>query len=431
MINYELRGREKVVWKLAEHVEKIVMANVKRSIKVLLVVVLCSATISLVFANTNYETASPVWQKEFAYDGFSCFPHLLEVGGNGKIVIIGTMLNQRDRESIGRVWQWILDEKTGERLKDITLKSAKRKDCGVISSFWATKGLDVAGDNEIQLLVDPMERGGKRGIIKYKDGRIIKKHETKVKVTWGDFFARGIKRFNAKEYFLFGADKKDQNGVLQKRNNSGDVIWEKQYQYEGWSGVSGIARSKSDGLLVITGWTRHKDSRSASAWINIIADDGAVIGREVFDINTIDFIRVPQIAVLDNNNIAVVYNKTCAEPVQVTGIEYRIYSADLKLKLKGSVAAAKMDHLFYGMATVDRGFVIVHDVLEPGIQYKILNHYDHDGKKIRAIKIDGVGTLADQVVIDSEGKMVYLASLKPPCHPPTRTVVTAIELNEE
>jgi hypothetical protein len=215
--------------------------------------------------------------------------------------------------------------------------------------------------------------------------------------------------------------------VLQKRNNSDDVIWEKQYQYGSWSCVSGIARSKSDGLLVITGWTRHEGSRDASAWINIIDDDGTVIASEVFDINTMDLIRVPQIAVLDNNNIAVVYNKTSAEPLQETGIEYRIYSADLKLKLKGSVATKRFS-FYYGMATIDGGFVIVHDVLEPNIQYKILNQYDCDGREIRAIKIDGVGVLGDQVIIGSEGRMVYLASLKQPIFPSVRTVVTALEL---
>lgn len=391
------------------------------------VVILLGCLSSIAIANTNYEAASPVWQKEFAYEGFSCFPHLLKVGGNGKIIIIGTMLNQRDRDSIGRVWQWTLDEKTGERLKDITLKSAKRKDCFAISSFWATKGLDVAGDNEIQLLTEPMEHGGKREIIKYKDGRIIEKHETKAKETGGDFFARGIKRFNAKEYFLFGSGQNGQNGVLQKRNNSGDVIWEKQYQYGGLTGVSGIARSRSGDLLAITGWTRHEGSRDAIAWINIIADDGTVIASEVFDINTMDLIRVPQIAVLDNNNIAVVYNKTSAEPLQETGIEYRIYSVDLKLKLKDSVATKRFS-FYYGMATIDGGFVIVHDVAEPGVLCEILNQYDCDGKKIRAIKIDGVGVLGDQVIIGSKGKMVYLASLKQPIFPSVRTVVTALEL---
>lgn len=381
---------------------------------------------SVAFGDINYQFADPVWQKEFAYEGFSCFPHLLKVGNDGKITIIGAMFNHRDRNSIGRVWQWTLDEKTGERLNDTTLKSAKRSDCSAISSFWPTKGLSVIDNNEFQLFIDPMERGGTQNLIKNKDGYIVQTVEVKTQATNDNFFAGRMKRINSEEYFLFGSEKKGQNGVIQKRNNSGDVIWEKQYQHGSWSCVSDIAQSKSDGLLAISGWSEDKDDKSRSAWINIIDDDGTVIAKDVFNINAIDRIRVPLVAVLDNNNIVVVYNM--ATEGQLTNIEYRIYSKNLELKLKDSVYVSKMDFLYYGMATIDGGFVIVHSVLEPGSQYEILNKYDCEGKEAMAIKINGVGTLGDQVIIDSNGKMVYLASLKSPPFPPAKTVVTAIKL---
>jgi hypothetical protein len=90
-----------------------------------------------------------------------------------------------------------------------------------------------------------------------------------------------------------------------------------------------------------------------------------------------------------------------------------------------------MDFLHYGMATIDGGFVIVHNVLEPGIQYEMLNQYDCDGKKIRAIKLDGVGGLGgDQIIIEGKGKTVYIALLKSPVFPPVKTVITALELGQ-
>jgi hypothetical protein len=235
-----------------------------------------------------------------------------------------------------------------------------------------------------------------------------------------------MKRINSREYLLFGSGRKAQSGIIQKRNNRGDVIWEKQYQYGGINCVTSIAQSKADGLLVAAGWTGEMKTKSFSAWINIIADDGAVIDSEVFNLDKMDLRRVPQAAVLDNNNIAVVYNMAAEE--QLTNIEYRIYSKNLELKLKDSVYACKTDFLHYGMATFDGGFVIVHNVFEPGVQYTILNQYDCEGKKIKAIKMDGIGVMADQVIIDSKGKMVYLASLRTPDLIPARTVITALKL---
>jgi len=34
--------------------------------------------------------------------------------------------------------------------------------------------------------------------------------------------------------------------------------------------------------------------------------------------------------------------------------------------------------------------------------------YDSNGKEKKAIKIDGIGVMGDQIVMDSEGKTVYL-----------------------
>ncbi len=388
-------------------------------------IILFSCLSSIVFGDTNYQPANPVWQVEFGYEGFSCFPQLLNVENNETIFIVGTTYNQLDPNSIGRIWQWTLDKKTGKRLSDITLKSATPNDCGLISRSWITKGLDVIDSNEPQILIDPMERGGKLSLIKNKEGHIVQS-EVKTQATTNGFFAGRIKRINPKEYLLFGSGRKAQNGIIQKRNNSGDVIWEKQYQYGGRNCVTSIAQSKADGLLVAAGWTGEMKTRSFSAWINIIADDGALIDSEVFNFDKNDLMRVPQAAVLDKNNIAVVYNVATEE--QLTNIEYRIYSNNLELKFKESVYACKADFLHYGMATIDGGFVIVHNVLEPGIQYTILNQYDCEGKKIKAIKIDGIGVLADQVIIDSKGKMVYLASLKTPDLLPARTVITALKL---
>jgi hypothetical protein len=390
-------------------------------------VILLGCLSSIAVADTNYETASPFWQKEFGYEGSSCFPQLLNAGDNEKIVIVGSMFNQRDRNSIGRIWQWTLDKKTGDRLSDITLKSAKSKDSSAISSFWITKGVGVMDDNETLLFIEPMERGGIQSLIKNKNGRTVQSHEIKTQVTKSGFFAGRMKRINSEEYFLFGSERRGQDGVIQKRNNNGDVIWERLYQYgEGRSCVADISQSRSSGLVAIAGWTENKSEKGGSVWVNIIDDSGTVIAREVFDVNAIDRIRVPQVAVLDNNNIAIVYNM--ATEGQLTNTEYRIYSDNLKLKLKDSVCVCKMDFLYYGMATIDGGFVIVYDVLELGVQYEILNQYDCDGKKIRAIKIDGVGVLGDQVIVGSKGKMVYLASLKTPPLPPVRTVVTALKL---
>jgi|GEM_PF-3691471 len=389
-------------------------------------IILFSCLSSIVFGDTNYQPANPVWQEEFGYEGFSCFPQLLNVENNKTIFIIGTMYNQRDPNSIGRIWQWTLDEKTGKRLSDITLKSAKPKDCRLIQLFWITKGLDVTDSNECQIFVDPMERGGKQSLIKNKEGHVFQSYEVKTQATANGFSAGRMKRINSKEYLLFGSEKKGPNGIIQKRNNSGDVIWEKQYQYEGVSRVTDIAQSKVGDLLVAAGLTGERETNSFSAWVNIIADDGAVINREVFNLDAFDLVRVPQAAVLDNNNIAMVYN--IAAEGQLTNIEYRIYSKNLELKLKDSVYTWKQDFLYYGMATIDGGFVIVHNAFESGGQCTILNQYDCDGKKIKAIKIDGVGVLANQVIIDSKGKMVYLASLKTPDLLPARTVVTALKL---
>ena len=391
------------------------------------VVILLGCLSSIVFADMDYQPADPVWQKEFGYEGFSCFPQLLNAGDNEKIIIIGTMFNRRDRNSIGRIWQWTLDKKTGDRLRDITLKSAKLKDSGALSSFWATKGVDVIDANETLLFIDPMEYGRIQGLTRNKDGRTVQSYETKTQATKSEFFAGRMKRVNSEEYFLFGAEMGGQNGIIQKRNNNGGVIWEMLYQYgEGRSCVADISQSRSGGLTAITGWTENKNDKGGSVWINIIDNDGTVVAREVFNVNAISRIRVPQAAVLDNNNIAIVYN--VATEGQLTNTEYRIYSDSLELKLKDSVYVCKMDFLYYGMATIDGGFVIVHDVLEPGVQYEILNQFDCDGRKTRAIKIDGVGVLGDQIIIGSKGKMVYLASLKTPPFPPIRTVVTALNL---
>ena len=379
------------------------------------------------FADMDYQPANPVWQKEFEYPGFSCIPQLLAVRNDGNIIVIGTMLNQRDSNADGRIWQWTLNKKTGERLEDITLKSAKPKDCGAISSFWPSKGLDVIDDNEIHLFVGFMERDGKN-LISYKKGRTIEKYEIKTKANASDFLGR-IKRINPEEYFIYGMDTKDQNAVLQKRNNNNDVVWEKHYQYGSWNWISDIAQSRFDGWKAITGWTRVENHKSDIAWINIIDNNGIELAREEFDINSASMIQTPQIAVLDNNNIAVVYNR--AFEGQVTNIEYRIYSPDLKLKFKDSVAVYKMDFANYGSAAIDGGFVIVQDVLEPGIQYRVVNQYDCDGRKIRAIKLDGVGGLGgDQIIIEGKGKTVYIASLKSPVFPPVKTVITALELGQ-
>jgi hypothetical protein len=381
---------------------------------------------SAAVADTDYQPANPVWQKEFEYPGFSCFPHLLNIGKNGDIVVIGAMYNQRDFNAVGRIWQWSLDKKTGERLEDITLKSAKPNDCGALSSFWPSKGLDVIDDNEIHLFVGFMERDGKN-LISYKKGRTIEKYEIKTKANASDFLAR-IKRINPKEYFIYGIDTEDQSAVLQKRNNRNDIVWEKQYKHGSWSCVSDITQSHFEGWTAITGWAIDPNHKSYIAWINIIDNNGIVLAKEEFDINSADIIRTPQIEVLDNNNIAVVYNR--AFEGQVINIEYRIYSPDLKLKFKASVAVSKHDFLDYGMTTIDGGFVIVHDVFEQGIQYEILNQYDCDGRKVRAIKIDGIGTLADQVIVASKGTKVYIASLKSPVLPPHKAVITALDLGQ-
>ena len=199
------------------------------------------------------------------------------------------------------------------------------------------------------------------------------------------FFAGRMKRIDAKKYFLYGSDQKGNYGLLQKRDNRNDVIWEKQYQYGSWSCITDVGQYKTSNLLAITGWTENKDDKSVSAWINVIDDDGSVIAREVFDINATDHIRVPQIAVLDNDNIAIVYNKMFKG--RLTDVEYRIYSADLKLKFSGSVASDP-DFLHYGMAVIDGGFVVVNNMFDPSTQYIMLHQYNFDGKKVRSIKLD-------------------------------------------
>jgi len=391
-------------------------------------IILLGCLSSLAFGDMNYQAAEPVWQQEFAYEGFSCVPQLLSVKDSGEIIVIGTMLNQRDMDVAGRIWQWTLDKETGERLKDITLKSGTPKDCGAINSFWGRKGLDIISDDEIQLLVDYFDTDNKQRLIRNKDGLAVKKYETKTQATGSDFQAWRIKRINTKEYFLIGSEKKELNGVVQKRNNNGDVIWEKQYQYGDWSCIGDLDRYKNYDLSVFTGWTINKGDKNCNAWVNIIDDDGIVIAREELDVNSIDFIRVPRIAVLDNDDIVVVYNR--AFEGQPTGIEYRIYSASLELKLKNSVYVSNDEIFYYGMATIDGGFVVVHDIIKPdGGQDIILHQYDCGGKKIKTIKINGVGVLGDQIIVDSKGKTVYIASLKSPVFPPLKTVITALNLD--
>jgi hypothetical protein len=381
-------------------------------------VILFGCLSSVLFAEMNYQQADPVWKKEFGYEGFSCFPHLLKVGNNGKLTIVGAMYNQRDRDIIGRVWQWTLDNKTGKRLKDLTLKSAKPKECSALSSFWVTKGLDVLGDNEIQLLVDPAEN-----FLKYKDGLPAQKY--KLKVAGGKLYSGRMKRFKANECFVFGSDEKTY-GVIQKRNNSNDVIWEKRYQYGGkMSCVSDISQPISGGL-VVTGWTVNKDNKIDTHWVNILDNNGTLVTRDEFNITGADTIRTPQVVVLDNTDIAIIYNEM--RKGQLTDIKYRIYSGDLELKRQLSVIVDDKNFLFFGVAATDGGFVIVHDVHESNLQYTILHQYDYNGSEVNAIKIDKVGTLGDQILIASKGKMVYLASLKTPAIPPTQTVVTALKL---
>jgi hypothetical protein len=393
------------------------------------VIILLWCLNSAAAANMDYQPANPVWQKEFEYSGFACIPQLLAIKNDKEIIVIGTMLNMRDFNAVGRIWQWTLDKKTGERLDDMTIKSAKRNDCGALSQFWPSKGLDVIDDNETQLLIFSLERGETQSLIRYRKGRTSEKYEINTKAAGNDIFAARIKRINPEEYFIYGSGPKDQNAVLQKRINNNEVVWEKLYHYGSWSSVSDIARSHFDGRIAITGWARDDNHKSGNAWINVIDRNGTVLAKEEFDINSASMIYTPQIGVLDNNNIAVVYNR--AFEGQVTNIEYRIYSPDLKLKCKASVAVSKMDFLHYGMATINGGFVIVHNVFEPDIQYEILNQYDCDGKKVRSIKLDGVGGLGgDQIVIEGKGKTVYIALLKSPVLPPLKTVITALDLGQ-
>jgi hypothetical protein len=392
------------------------------------VIILLGCLNIAVAADIVYQPANPVWQKEFEYPGVSCIPHLLAIKNDKEIIVVGTMYKIGDSNTEGRIWQWTLDKKTGERLDDITLKSAKPDDCGAISSFWPSKGLDVIDDNEIHLFVGFMERDGKN-LISYKKGRTIEKYSIKTKANGSDFLAR-IKRVNPEEYFAYGIDTEDQNAVLQKRNNRNDVVWEKLFHYGIWSCVSDIARSNHGGLIAITGWAIDENHKSNKAWINVIDPNGTVLAKEEFDTNSAGLIQPPQIAVLDNNNIAVVYNR--AFEGQETNIEYRIYSPDLKLKCKASVAVSKMDFLEYGMTAIDGGFAIVHDVLETVKQYEMLNQYDCDGRKVRSIKLDGIGGLGgDQILIEGKGKTVYIAALKSPVLPPVmKTVITALDLGQ-
>lgn len=394
------------------------------------VVVLLGCFGFAVAADRNYQAADPVWQKEFEYGKFSCIPQLLSINENGNIILVGVILNQRDKEASGRIWQWTLDKNTGERISDITLKGAKPKECPAITSFWPTKGLDIIDGNEIQLFADYVENN-KQGIVRIEDGHAIQKHKTKTQANEGDFVAGRMRRINANEYFIFGADYK-QNGVLQKRNNRGDVIWEKQYHYGMYNLVSGIDKIKSTEQIAIAGLSlEDTDIMRSKAWVNIITDDGNTIMRTEFDDTLFNPIEVPLLVVLDNKNIAVVYKGEIEG--QNTSIKYRVYSTDLELICRNSVAIYnKIDSINYGIAAINGGFVVVHDVWELGVQNRILNQYDYDGKRIRAIKIDGVGGLGgDQVLVESKGNMVYIASMKSPVLPPVRTVITALDLGEK
>jgi hypothetical protein len=220
------------------------------------IIILLGYLFPVAVADMNNQPAKPFWQKEFGYEGLSCFPHLLNVGKNGDIVVIGTMYNQRDFNAVGRIWQWTIDKKTGERLDDMTIKSAKRNDCRAISDFWPTKGLDVIDDNETRLLIEPLERGENQSLIRYKKDRTVEKYEIKTNTPLSGFGIARMKRINQEEYFIYGSETKDGNAVLQKRNNRNNVVWEKQYQYGNWSCISDIAQSHYD-IILPKNWAQN------------------------------------------------------------------------------------------------------------------------------------------------------------------------------
>lgn len=384
---------------------------------------------SITWGEMNLETTVPVWQKEIANEKLSCIPHLLKVKSNGEVVVVGTSLNIVDWDCTGHIWESTFDKK-GTRLRDVTLKSATPNDCGAISDFWGTKGLDILDSNEIQLFIDGSD-DYKQRLIRENGNRTIQKPEIKTQATGSDFFAGKMNRINAQEFLLFGLDKENQKGVLQKRNNRGDVIWERQYQYGSRTCITGIDQYKTHGLSAMTGWVVDDTDRSCTAWINIITDNGEGIAQDEFDIGAIDFIRVPEIAVVDDGNIAVVYNKPSIE--HITSIKYRIYSPSLELQFEDVIYVCNGDMTNYGMAVIDGGFIVVYTVRGQDSQYIVLNQYDCNGTKIKGIKIDGIGTMGgDQVVVESQGDMVYIASVKVPIVVfPAKAVVTAVKVKNE